>query len=272
MPAVLAALLSLGSAEGRQKDPRAQEAGVVNPVMTILFDNLPYADGFRTSWGYSCLIRGLEETVLFDTGADGRILLDNLAAARVDPKDIDVIVLSHFHGDHTGGLHALLPKCENVTVYLLRTFPEGFKAEVRSMASNVIEVSGSFSIVGGVHTTGILGFEIPEQSLVIETNEELIVITGCAHPGLRGIVEKSREITSPKPVFLMGGFHLRNFSKSEVTDLAENLESVGVQAMAPSHCTGGAQRHTIKKLLGDRCLDSGAGRIITLEEIRNTLH
>ncbi|MCK4547727.1 MAG: MBL fold metallo-hydrolase [Candidatus Eisenbacteria sp.] len=250
---------------------QARKPAEVGPMFTVLFDNIPHQDGYRTSWGYSCLIRGLEETILFDTGGDGRILLDNMERAGVDPKEIGIIVLSHFHGDHTGGLHALLPRCEGVTVYLLRSFPEAFKNEVRSMASLVVEVSGSISLLDEVKTTGALGFEIPEQSLVVEQEDGLVVVTGCAHPGLRGIVEKAREITAPKPVFLMGGFHLRDLSKSEVTDLVNDLESLGVKAVAPSHCTGSPQRRVIKQMLGDRFLESGAGRVIAMEEMRGAL-
>lgn len=248
-----------------------QEVSAVNPTFTILFDNVPHTEGYRTSWGYACLIRGLEKTILFDTGGDGRLLLDNMEQAGVDPREIDVIVLSHFHGDHTGGLHALLPLCEDVAVYLPETFPEAFRDEVRAQVSELVEISGPVSIVDGVKTTGILGYQIPEQSLAIRIPEGVVVVTGCAHPGLVGICEKAREITHPKPVFLMGGFHLRGFSKTEVTNLVESLESAGVAAMMPSHCTGGTARYTIEKMLGDRCLTGGAGRVLTIKDIRSAL-
>jgi len=243
----------------------------VSPTFTILFDNVPYEEGYRTSWGYSCLIQGLEKTILFDTGGDGRILLDNLETLGFDPTEIDIVVLSHFHGDHTGGLHALLPRCENVTVFLLKSFPDAFKAEVRTMASEVVEVSGPTTIVDGVASTGSLGSQIPEQSLVMERPEGLIVVTGCAHPGLRAICTRAREIAGPQPIYVMGGFHLRSFSKSEVTRLIEDLQAMGVRAMAPTHCTGGPARHRIAQMLGDRFVEAGTGRAISLEEIGRAL-
>jgi len=243
----------------------------VTPTFTILFDNVSYAEGYRTSWGYACLIRGAEKTILFDTGADGRLLLDNMERAGVDPREIDVIVLSHFHSDHTGGLHALLPRCEDVTVYLPATFPDAFKDEVRAAASEVVEVSEPIVIVDGVKTTGVLGYQIPEQSLAIQIPGGVVVVTGCAHPGLVGICERAREISRPGPMFLMGGFHLGDFGKTQVTDLVENLRTAGVRAMMPSHCTGGTARHTIRELLGDRCLEGGAGRVLTTDEIRAAL-
>ncbi len=249
----------------------SREVSAMNPTFTILFDNVPFAKGYRTSWGYSCLIRGLEKTILFDTGADGRLLLDNMEQAGIDPVDIDAIVLSHFHGDHTGGLHALLPRCEDLTVYVPRSFPKAFKDEVRASASEMVEVSDPVSITNGAVTTGVLSFQIPEQSLTIQIPDGVVVVTGCAHPGLVGICEKALDVTHPEPIFLMGGFHLRDFSMAEVAVLMESLQAMGVTAMMPGHCTGGTARHAIKKILGDRCLEGGAGRVLTTEEIRAAL-
>lgn len=71
--------------------------------ITILYDNncLP---GFKASWGFSCLIETKENSIIFDTGWDGNILLHNLALAQVKLEEIDMVVLSHSHWDHTGGL------------------------------------------------------------------------------------------------------------------------------------------------------------------------
>ena len=76
--------------------------------ITVVSDNNPYKAGLKTSWGFACVIRGAEKTILFDTGGSSVILLGNMKLLGINPKDIDVVVLSHIHGDHVGGLDGFL--------------------------------------------------------------------------------------------------------------------------------------------------------------------
>jgi 7,8-dihydropterin-6-yl-methyl-4-(beta-D-ribofuranosyl)aminobenzene 5'-phosphate synthase len=75
-----------------------------NISITIVYDNNPYKKGLETAWGFSCIVRGTEKTILFDTGGDGSLLIRNMKALGIDPKEIDLIFLSHIHRDHVGGL------------------------------------------------------------------------------------------------------------------------------------------------------------------------
>ena len=76
--------------------------------LTILYDNYQYDINFNSSWGFSCLIEGLDQTILFDRGGKGSNLMHNIKAAGIDPSIVDMIVLSHDHWDHTGGLTQFL--------------------------------------------------------------------------------------------------------------------------------------------------------------------
>ena len=60
-----------------------------------MYDNYLCNEGLETSHGLSSLIEGIEKTILFDTGRDGRMLLSNMEKLGVNPKAVDVIVLSH---------------------------------------------------------------------------------------------------------------------------------------------------------------------------------
>ena len=64
------------------------------------------------------MVGGLSETILFDTGGKGELLLSNMAAAGFMPDQIDSVVLSHAHGDHTGGLQDLLEINNEVKVFV----------------------------------------------------------------------------------------------------------------------------------------------------------
>jgi glyoxylase-like metal-dependent hydrolase (beta-lactamase superfamily II) len=99
---------------------QAQEA----ITATVLFDNFWTDDRLQTGWGYALLLETAEHTVLFDTGGDGGVLLENMRLLGKDPMAIDAVVISHAHGDHTGGLEALLDLGIEPRLYLLESFPE----------------------------------------------------------------------------------------------------------------------------------------------------
>ena len=77
---------------------------------TILFDNTPpKLNGLKSDWGFAALIDAPpDHRILFDTGCDGEILLENMRLLGVDPNSIKDVFISHMHGDHTGGLDAFL--------------------------------------------------------------------------------------------------------------------------------------------------------------------
>ena len=72
--------------------------------ISVVYDNNTYKEGLSEAWGFSCVLKGAEKTILFDTGEDGSILLSNMEKLGIHTKEIDLIVLSHFHDDHVGGL------------------------------------------------------------------------------------------------------------------------------------------------------------------------
>jgi len=127
-----------------------------NLTMTIIYDNNPYNEELETRWGFSCLVEGLEKTILFDVGGEGSVLLKNMEKLKIDPGTIDVIVLSHIHYDHIGGLSSFLEKNSLVTVYMPGSFPQSIKDEVRQVGAKLIEVYNSMEICKNAYSTGEL--------------------------------------------------------------------------------------------------------------------
>ena len=76
--------------------------------VTVVYDNNEFAPELRTDWGFACVVEAGEQTILFDTGGNGELLLDNMDKLGLEMNSIDAIVLSHIHGDHTNGLQRLL--------------------------------------------------------------------------------------------------------------------------------------------------------------------
>ena len=85
---------------GAKGETEAQETSLIaleGIRLRVLYDNYPYAEGFEAQWGFSCLIEGTKETILFDTGGDGTTLMKTIEAGKIDPGIVDKIFLSHIH-------------------------------------------------------------------------------------------------------------------------------------------------------------------------------
>jgi 7,8-dihydropterin-6-yl-methyl-4-(beta-D-ribofuranosyl)aminobenzene 5'-phosphate synthase len=241
--------------------------GVKNLTITVVYDNNPYKQELETDWGFAAFITGTNKTILFDTGG-GRLLLDNMEKLAIKPDRVDVVVLSHIHGDHTGGLSSFLEKNPNVTVYLPSVFPKKFKDNVRNSGAKITEVEESEQICENVYSTGRLGKWLKEQSLIIRTDKGLVVITGCAHPGIVNIVNKAKELMKDDILLVMGGFHLEWATKGRIEKIISAFKQLGVHYVGPCHCSGHKARSLFEKHFGSNYINIGAGKVITLADLR----
>jgi 7,8-dihydropterin-6-yl-methyl-4-(beta-D-ribofuranosyl)aminobenzene 5'-phosphate synthase len=250
---------------GTEQASPEQTAGLPAPVtITVTYDNNPYDDRLKTAWGFSCLVRLPERVILFDTGGDSSILLHNMEQLQIDPQEIDIVVLSHIHGDHVGGLGGILNQNSEVTVYLPASFPQSLKEEIKLCGAEVQEVHEPRELFDGVYTTGELNGGIKEQSLIVKTDEGLIIIAGCAHPGVVNVVRKAKEIAGGKVYLLVGGFHLGGASDSKIESIIDSFEQLGVERVAPCHCSGDNARRLFREHYGEAYVECGVGRRVTL--------
>lgn len=236
-----------------------------NVIITIIYDNNTYDPRLHTSWGFSCLVQLKDTSLLFDTGGDGATLLSNMSILGLDLQQIDHVVLSHIHGDHTGGLAAILATGTKPVVYVPSSFPASFKDQVRAR-TQVVEIRESITMREGVYSTGELGSGIIEQSLVLDTVEGLVVITGCAHPGIVDIVTRVREVHDGEIHLVIGGFHLGGKSRGELQGIAASLRRLGVQKLAPCHCSGDEAMRLLAEEWGSDFIANGVGRVIEIGE------
>jgi 7,8-dihydropterin-6-yl-methyl-4-(beta-D-ribofuranosyl)aminobenzene 5'-phosphate synthase len=209
--------------------------------ITIVYDNVTREPELQADWGFSCLVE-IEDgnRLLFDTGAKGPILLDNMAKLVIDPRTIPQVFISHAHWDHTGGLPALLGENPAATVFLPASFQP--PPEVKQAVS----IHGPTQIAPRFWSTGEL--EGSEQSLVVDSAEGLVVICGCAHPGVGAILATAARFGRIKA--LVGGLHaFRDF---------EILKDILV--VCPCHCT--EFQAELANSLPDATIRGGAGRIL----------
>lgn len=234
--------------------------------LTVIYDN-EAKKGLSSGWGFSCLIETAEHNILFDTGWDGHVLMRNMKKLGFSPEDIDILVLSHQHWDHVGGVPTFLNTRSDVDVYLPASFSPNLKREIStrkkrpeasiphpgtdiSVSPRLHEIKSPQDICKGVYTTGELGKEIKEQSLVLDSGKGLYVITGCAHPGLSAILGASSSFGMVKGI--IGGLH-----DSQEYDLFKGMQLIGA-----GHCT--AHKDEIRKKYPDAFVDIFAGYSVEL--------
>jgi 7,8-dihydropterin-6-yl-methyl-4-(beta-D-ribofuranosyl)aminobenzene 5'-phosphate synthase len=250
------------SLTGKKSFESTNEITTAKISITITYDNNPYTEKLITAWGFSCLIKGSQKTVLFDTGGNGSTLLANMKRLDINPEEIDIIVLSHIHGDHVGGLERFVERNKKVSVYLPKSFPGKFTENLRSSGIKIIEVHEASRICDGVYTTGELGEAIREQSLIVHTTEGIIVITGCAHPGIVEILKRAKDLTKDDILLAMGGFHLGGTSKADLEKTVLSFRKLGVKYVGPCHCSGDLTRQMFKEEYGDGYIQLGVGKAV----------
>jgi len=212
----------------------------------VLVDNyigLPIAlvKRLRTEYGFSLLLEKDGKKVLLDTGLTGEALLHNMKAHSISPEEVDVLVLSHRHSDHTGGLRRFLEsRSKRIPII---SHPAIFEPSFVKLEGVIEEIGLDLTphelrSLGGVHVPSKSPLEVadgiwfsgeiprkwgpthsglvykvdPEKGLVpddmkddaalyVKTKGGLLVITGCGHAGIENIVEYGLQVTGEERLY-----------------------------------------------------------------------
>ncbi len=209
--------------------------------ITIVYDNTAFTKDLRADWGFSCLVETHNRKILFDTGANGSILLYNMKKLNIKPDEIEDVFISHAHFDHTGGLSALLGQNDKVKLWI----PPSFQR--LGHAKEVIKVEKPGEIYKGIYSTGEL--EGIEQSLCVETKRGIVIIVGCSHPRMEHISKTASQFGSIYGI--IGGLHGTRPESLKDFDL-----------ICAAHCT--QFKTEIKLRYPEKVIKGGVGKVIEI--------
>jgi len=209
--------------------------------VTIIYDNTTSRTDLEADWGFSALVKIKERKILFDTGANGRILLSNMQKLKINPKEIKDVFISHLHRDHTGGLSFFLRLNNQVRLWVPSYFSEAKDTR------ETIEVKKPTKLYEGIYSTGEL--EGIEQSLCVETEKGIVIIAGCSHPKMEHVLQVASQFG--KVYGIIGGLHGTRPESLKELDL-----------ICPTHCT--QYKSEIKSLYPEKYVEGGAGRVIEI--------
>lgn len=275
------------------------QAQEVATRVTVLVDAFGDRADLKKDWGYSALIEHSGKRILFDAGNDSDLFKYNVETLGINLKNLDFVVISHRHGDHTDGLRYLLSINPGVKIYVpndeyfggptpraffarsvetlptrMRYFdgsvpdplPHGspWKQANRQRVDAALEIAPGIRVVQNISNSGSFS-ETPELSLVLDTPDGPVLVVGCSHPGIERILESVQAKARPVRL-LIGGLHWLTMPDSAVEKLALSLaDEWKVQSIAPGHCTGEVGFTVLNRLFGRRYRYAGLGTVISLE-------
>jgi len=257
---------------------RETRNGPDNIVCTILYNNTSVADSVIADHGFSCLIESGDRSILFDAGRISNKFIANVNKLAIDCSRISTVFISHIHGDHMGGLFDILAKCNKPALCLPFSYPQmpgetlgdgadaDFKAlleRFEPLVSEIVRKKEPVKINDGFCTTGMMGDRTYEHALIVSTSNGLVIITGCAHPGIVEIVRRAKELMKEDVYFVMGGFHLVRSDSSQVKNIARELRNL-TKYVGPCHCTGANACSALRDVFKDDYIDIQAGLKFTL--------
>jgi 7,8-dihydropterin-6-yl-methyl-4-(beta-D-ribofuranosyl)aminobenzene 5'-phosphate synthase len=298
---VSASVLVLGLLGTGSQNFAAASAQLSSPQaqITILYDAFGQDSRMQKDWGYAALVEYGGKRILFDSGNNPRILAANARAKGIDLTKLDFVVMSHRHGDHMGGLSYLLSVNPKVTIYAPKEsfgvygadlpgsfyrretslppekrYYSGDPPEVMHFGSawpdaNFQLIDKNTEIAPDIHLVTLVSdkpgtLELREVSLAINTPEGLIIIVGCAHPGIEKIAESASTI-NPHIHFIVGGLHLVVTPDPEIERVVTALhDRFKVDYIAPGHCTGEPAFAALQRTFGDHYVYAGLGATLKL--------
>jgi len=272
--------------------------------ITTLVEDTALDGSLLAEHGLSFWIEYGDKRILFDTGQSD-ILVLNAKTLGINLAEVNAIVLSHGHYDHTGGLSTILDIASKAKIYMHPSATEPkFSRKILGVKSigmprlakkavqkrHVVWTATPAQIFPGISVTGQVprtnNFEdvggaffvdehyqkpdelLDDQTLFIESAKGLVVVLGCAHSGVVNALDYISNLTSRNKIYaVIGGMHLLKASRIRISNTIEAFKKYEIQKIVPLHCTGRKAMGDLKNAFGDKCSFLSAGGQIIFNEI-----
>jgi 7,8-dihydropterin-6-yl-methyl-4-(beta-D-ribofuranosyl)aminobenzene 5'-phosphate synthase len=199
----------------------ARPGSVSRLSVTPLIDFYTADDTLCGEPGVSFLVRADDFTLLFDVGLNQKKespspLVRNMAALGVSRSEIDAVLISHCHMDHTGGLAAQKAR----TFELTPDDPEPLQVatyvpvEMTYGSAPVQVVSDAVELAQGVWSVGtiprslwLMGLTLEQAVAVNVEGRGLVLIIGCGHQTLERVIARAQALFDVPLYGVIGGLH-----------------------------------------------------------------
>lgn len=232
--------------------------------VTIIYDNYQANTDLKTDWGFACLVEYQGNKLLFDAGREANLYRENVELLKIKPGEIPTLFISHEHGDHTAGIPWICEQNPSIQCYLPATFADKLKAGDKLPAHSKA-ISLPTHLYGPFYSTGENFAAFNEQGLVIETESGGVLVTGCGHPGAIAMVKMAQEELGIEVHTVIGGLHLMRTAESDVSDIGDELQKMGIKQICPTHCTGDKSIAALKASFGKGYISGGTGKEIIIQ-------
>jgi 7,8-dihydropterin-6-yl-methyl-4-(beta-D-ribofuranosyl)aminobenzene 5'-phosphate synthase len=272
-------------------------------TVTVLVENSVNERCLRAEHGLALHIQSERARILFDTG-QSELIIENARKLDIPLTELDAIVLSHGHYDHTSGLEAVLKLAPQAKVFyhpaaLGTKFVQESHGKSRSIGikpnnrdalreriscetHSVTEVSQGIFVTGQIprktpceNTGGKFFLEqncaepdlLPDdQALFFESKGGLVILLGCAHSGVVNTIDYIQQVTGGKPIHtIMGGLHLLAASPERLQQTIEAFKRWNPKRIIPGHCTGMAATAQLWTAFPERCSSCSVGTKVTFQ-------
>ena len=273
-------------------------------TIRTLCENTAAVKGVLGEWGWSVIVETGESIIMLDTGASG-VVIKNAEKMNVDLLKTDVLVLSHGHNDHTGGLQDVLTHIPGVRIIC---HPDVWEAKYKNRngnldyigvmtSNNFVESASDITLsaepvmidrhclfLGNIPMTvdyESLGDEFfikekdgsfrqdylnDDSALVVKTDKGLVIVTGCAHRGIVNTILHARNVTGDDRVYgVVGGTHLFPKDNRTIDATIKDLLSMDIKRIGVSHCTGDCGAMKLAEAFGDRFFHNHAGMVTVFD-------